>query len=80
MLYNINPLCNSGQAGSPRAGLRMGSYKLLSWCYSIKGVGGENVTGPINAPNGSKVDKEFIKGPVLYNLVSLSKVLCYTTW
>jgi hypothetical protein len=77
MLYNVNPLCHVGQASSPRAGLRMGSYKLLSYCYSVKGIGGANVTGPVNAPKGSphSIDPEFIKGPVLYNLVRACIVL-----
>ena len=71
-------LCQGGQAGSPKAGLRMGSYKVLAWCYSIKGIGGGNVTGPVNAPKGSKaanIDPEFTKGPVLYNLVSKDAML-----
>lgn len=47
MLYNINPLCNAGQAHAPKAGLRIGEWKLLSYCYQIKGIHGSNSTGPI---------------------------------
>lgn len=72
MLYNINPLpASQGQAGAPKAGLRVGQYKVLAWGYSIKGIGGGNFTGPVNAPAGSNpktVDLEFVKGPVLYDL------------
>lgn len=67
--YNVNPLCDAGQAGPPKAALRMGDYKLLSWCYSIAGVGGGATTGPIMCPqNDTSCDPEFKKGPVLYNL------------
>ena len=45
MLYNVNPLCNSGQAVPPKAGIRMGSYKLLSWCYNVAGYGNATTTG-----------------------------------
>jgi arylsulfatase A-like enzyme len=70
MLYNINPLCNKGQAGSPRAGLRVGAFKVLAWCYNVKGIAGANETGPVNAPSGAGHDPEFEKGVVLYNLVA----------
>jgi len=69
-LYNVNPLCKGGQAGSPKAGLRIGDFKVLAWCYSVKGIDGAKETGPISAPHGAKGhDPEFEKGPVLYNLV-----------
>ena len=45
MLYGINPL-GSGQAGPPKAGLRIGSMKVLCWGYTIAGIGGANSTGP----------------------------------
>eukprot|EP00937_MAST-01D_sp_MAST-1D-sp2_P004705 g4705.t1 len=68
MLYGINPL-PSGQAGNPKAGLRVGDWKLLTWAYTIEGVGGANATGPVSAkPSDKNADPEFLKGPVLYNL------------
>merc|ERR1712083_221018 len=67
MLYNVNPLCNAGQAASPKAGLRVGDFKVLAWCYSVKGIDDANSTGPISAPKGGAHDPEFAKGPVLYN-------------
>jgi arylsulfatase A-like enzyme len=51
MLYNINPLCDGGQAGPPKAGIREGRWKLLAYCYSIAGIAGGTTTGPI-APAG----------------------------
>lgn len=33
MLYNINPLCDAGQAGKPKAALRIGAMKLLTECW-----------------------------------------------
>merc|ERR1712091_326286 len=69
MLYNVNPLCGGGQAGAPKAALRVGDFKLLAWCYTVKGIDGANETGPVAAPSGKKGhDPEFEKGPVLYNL------------
>eukprot|EP00936_MAST-01D_sp_MAST-1D-sp1_P001908 g1908.t1 len=68
MLYGINPLVG-GQAGPPKAGLRMGDFKLLTWGYRIKGIEGATRTEPLNAgANESNADPEFVKGPVLYNL------------
>jgi len=71
MLYNVNLLCHSGQAGAPKAAIRIGSFKLLAWCFSVQGVGGGTSTGPVPAPNSTaEVDPEFSKGRglVLYNL------------
>lgn len=69
MLYNVNPLCQGGQAGAPKAGLRVGAYKVLAWCYSIKGIDGAKETGPVAAPHGEGHDPEFEKGGVvLYDL------------
>lgn len=68
MLYGINPL-SDGQAGAPKAGLRIGKYKLLSWGYTIAGVENANSTGPTNCPSGAAgCDKDFRNGPVLYDL------------
>ena len=47
MLYNINPLCTVGQASPPKAGIRVGKFKLLSWCYNIAGVGNATQTGQL---------------------------------
>jgi hypothetical protein len=69
MLYNVNPLCDGGQAGAPKAALRMGDYKLMSWCYEVAGVAGGTITRPIACDAESTAcDPEFKKGPVLYNL------------
>ena len=71
MLYNVNPLCDAGQAGAPKAAIRIGSFKLLAWCFSVQGIGGQATTGPIPAPNGTKgIDPDFSKGRglVLYDL------------
>ena len=69
MLYNVNPLCTGGQAGAPKAALRMGDYKLMSWCYEVAGIAGGNTTRPIACDQESAdCDPEFKKGPVLYNL------------
>eukprot|EP00656_Telonema_subtile_P051077 TRINITY_DN6788_c0_g1_i1.p1 TRINITY_DN6788_c0_g1~~TRINITY_DN6788_c0_g1_i1.p1 ORF type:complete len:540 (+),score=121.10 TRINITY_DN6788_c0_g1_i1:104-1723(+) len=66
MLYNVNPV-SGGQAGAPKAGLRMGEYKVLCWSYSIAGIDGANSTGPCSPCHGAN-DPELKKGPVLYNL------------
>ena len=38
VLYNINPLCQGGQFGAPKAALRVGELKLLCWCYAVQGI------------------------------------------
>jgi arylsulfatase A-like enzyme len=71
LLYGVSPICSAGQAHNPKAALRVGDMKLLTWCYSIRGINGSSVTGAVNAPAGSpthKVDAGFVAGPVLYNL------------
>merc|ERR1712070_266641 len=65
-IYNVNPLCDGGQAGRPKAGIRIGKWKLLSWCYDIAGVDGKTTTGPVSAPAGQS--DEFANGPVLFDL------------
>ena len=71
MVYNINPLCHGGQAGAPKAALRMGDFKLMSWCYEVAGIAGGNITRPIACPDEEDgCDPEFKKGPVLYNLTA----------
>jgi len=62
MLYNINPLCTVGQASPPKAGIRVGKFKLLSWCYNIAGVGNATQTGPVSGQG------EFSNGPLLFDL------------
>lgn len=59
MVYNMNPLCNDGQAGRPKAAVRLGKYKLLHECYNVEGIDGSKNTGPFN-PDG--------KGPYLFDL------------
>jgi arylsulfatase A-like enzyme len=66
VIYNVNPLCDAGQASPPKAGIRMEKWKLLSWCYSIAGIDGKNTTGPVSAPAGKH--PEFENGPVLFDL------------
>jgi len=67
MLYNVNPI-NAGQAGAPRAGLRMGDYKVLCWSYDVVGITpNATATGPCKPCAGAK-DPELAKGPVLFNL------------
>lgn len=66
VLYNVNPLCSSGQAGYPKAGIRVGKWKLLSWCYDIAGVDGATRSGPVSAPAGKS--QEFASGPGLFDL------------
>jgi len=34
MLYNINPLCDDGQAGKPKAAVRQGDLKLVCECWN----------------------------------------------
>ena len=53
MIYNVNPLCDGGQAGAPKAALRMGDYKLMSWCYEVAGIAGGSVTRPVSCPANS---------------------------
>lgn len=62
LLYNLNPICDGGQAGAPKAAMRMNQFKLLSWCWDAQ-------TGPVACPPEEKnCDPEFRKGPVLYDL------------
>eukprot|EP01062_Namystynia_karyoxenos_P009373 TRINITY_DN13324_c0_g2_i1.p2 TRINITY_DN13324_c0_g2~~TRINITY_DN13324_c0_g2_i1.p2 ORF type:complete len:559 (+),score=164.65 TRINITY_DN13324_c0_g2_i1:78-1754(+) len=69
VLYNVNPLCHAGQAGAPKAALRVGRYKVLSYCYEIAGIAGGNQTRPVPAPaDASNVDPGLKKGPLLYDL------------
>lgn len=75
MLYGCNPLGLSsdwfvgGLAGAPKAALRIGDFKILTWGYAVKGIAGANTTGPLNAlPNDTSADPAFKRGAVLYNL------------
>lgn len=75
MLYGINPLGLStdwfvgGLAGPPKAALRVGNFKVLSWGYQVQGIDGATATGPLNAPPGTVgADPEFERGVVLYDL------------
>ena len=64
MVYGLSPLCGTAQANIPTAGLRSGPWKLLSYCYEIKGIAGGNVTRPVNKSG----DHLFNNGPALFNL------------
>jgi hypothetical protein len=35
-------MASGGQAGAPKAAIRIGDYKLMSWCYEVAGVGMTN--------------------------------------
>ena len=50
MLYNINPLCNAGDAKRPKAAIRVGDMKLVCWCFNVSGIDGANETGPVSNP------------------------------
>ena len=52
MVYNINPLCESGQAGVPKAAIRVGMHKLMVYCYEVAGRAGGNKTGPVAPRDG----------------------------
>ena len=70
-VYNVNPLCSGGQAGAPKAGIRIGDLKLLAWCYSVKGIDGADTTGPVSCPaHDFMCDPAFHDGPVLYNVTA----------
>ena len=71
MVYGLSPLCGTAQANIPTAGLRSGPWKLLSYCYEIKGVAGGNMTRPLNKTG----DPLFDHGPALFNL-EVSKGMC----
>ena len=71
MLYNINPLCHGGQASAPKAAIRIGKYKLLAWCFDVRGIDGASHTGPRAAPaNTTRIDPAFKEnsGLVMYDL------------
>ena len=65
LLLSLNPLCEGGSRVPPQAAIRVGQYKLMTWCYDIEGILGANRTGPVNAPAGTL---DYDQGPVLYNL------------
>ena len=50
MLYNVNPLCHSGQAAAPKAAIRVGDFKLLAWCFDVEGIANASRTGHVKAP------------------------------
>jgi len=63
MLYNINPLCDRGQAKNPKAAIRVGDMKLLCWCFDVAGIDGATETGPVSNPEDPPGS-----WPALYNL------------
>jgi len=76
MVYNVNPLCDGGQAGPPKAGLRKlingTNWKILTYCYLVAGRGGasDNVTtGPV-VPSSFPPDgwPEHFHSTMLFNL------------
>jgi hypothetical protein len=64
MVYGLSPLCDGAQAQAPTAGLRRDNWKLLAYCYEIKGIAGGNITRPLNKAG----DPLFGNGPALFNL------------
>jgi len=74
MLYNVNPLCHSGQAGAPKAAIRVGDYKLMAWCFDVDGVANSTRTGPLKASRkqASTSDPGFAQndGLVLYDVTN----------
>lgn len=52
---NINPLCDGGQFGNPKAALILGQYKLVCWCYSIAGINNATTTGCLGDPSNPGV-------------------------
>jgi len=62
LVVNINPLCNGGQFGSPKAGFLLGDMKLLCWCYEIAGIANGTTTGCATVAHEGF--------PALYNLSS----------
>eukprot|EP01063_Lacrimia_lanifica_P034144 TRINITY_DN6249_c0_g1_i1.p1 TRINITY_DN6249_c0_g1~~TRINITY_DN6249_c0_g1_i1.p1 ORF type:complete len:540 (+),score=166.88 TRINITY_DN6249_c0_g1_i1:69-1688(+) len=69
VLYNVNPL-HDGQAGPPKAGLRVGDLKVLTWGYRVKGINGSTTTGPFNKKPDEKGDPMFEAGPALFNITA----------
>jgi hypothetical protein len=52
-----------------QAALRLGDWKLLSYCYSVKGKAGETSTGPVVPQGGLPKDWDGGDSPVvLFNL------------
>ena len=62
-MYNINPLCDRGQAGAPKAAIRVGDMKLICWCFNVSGIDGATETGPVSNPEDPPGS-----WPALYNL------------
>lgn len=62
LVVNINPLCNGGQFGAPKAAIRIGDMKLLCYCYSIQGIANATETACLTDPTHPK------DWPQLYNL------------
>ena len=54
LLLSLNPLCedHGSLRRPPQAAIRVGKWKLLTWCYEIEGINGANHTGPKKAPSG----------------------------
>ena len=62
VLLNINPLCDGGQMAHPKAALRVGQWKVSAFCYSVSGINGSNVTGPVDLGAGNyKGDSDWPK-------------------
>jgi len=68
MLYNINPICSGGQAAPPKAAIRVGDWKLLSYCYSVEGKAGGTKTGPMLPPEGLPKTWPSSQPVILYDL------------
>jgi arylsulfatase A-like enzyme len=64
VVHNINPLCDGGQFGNPKAALTVGDMKILCWCYSIAGIANGTTTGCQPDPSAPKA------WPQLYNVTA----------
>ena len=70
ILYNVNPLCTGGQAGVPKAGLRQNNWKLLAYCFHVKGIDNATSTGPFLPENVDSMKWPFSGAYALFNLTS----------
>ena len=62
LIVNLNPICNGGQFGMPKAAFILGDMKILCFCYSIAGIAGGNTTGCVGDPQYPR------RWPQLFNI------------
>ena len=66
--HNINRSATQAEAGAPKAGLRVGTWKVLCYCYMVKGIDGASKTGPFLPRNAT--DWPFKGASALFNLAT----------